>query len=218
MIFCSDLLFLHVPRTAGMSMTRCLVEVLPRPTWYVRPPRRRPRPHAPDGVVEVDGPRHATLVEAPAILQEHGYRLSDFPVLLVAIRNPYDLEVSRYAHLQKGLPHQRSRDRQLAMTVDFETFARESKPHANRPLEDYFVLDGAMPDNLNIVRFEDLTSHLTEVLSRIGIGTASLPDAINASSHDHFSSYYTPSAEEAVYHKYRWAFDSGFYERRDFSR
>jgi len=40
---------------------------------------------------------------------------------------------------------------------------------------------------------------------------------INQSRRGDYRSYYTPQAEEAVYGRYRWVFDEGFYPRLDFA-
>jgi hypothetical protein len=41
---------------------------------------------------------------------------------------------------------------------------------------------------------------------------------LNTSPHDHYSSYITPAAEEAIYLKNRWVFDNGYYDRFDRKR
>ena len=45
---------------------------------------------------------------------------------------------------------------------DFETFAIESMHQAGpqRPLESYFLLQGTLPKNLRLVRFENLAEEL----------------------------------------------------------
>src|SRR5205823_2356927 len=60
---------------------------------------------------------------------------------------------------------------------------------------------------------ENLAADLKAALAGVGIDPCSNLPHRNASRHDHFATYYTKEAEEAVYEKYKWAFDSGFYER-----
>ena len=67
--------------------------------------------------------------------------------------------------------------------------------------------------NLRIIRFETLVTDLREALRSIGVeGQADFP-WVNRSQRDPYPVYYTPRAEEAVYQRYRWAFDTGFYPR-----
>ncbi len=213
MIFCKDVLFIHVPKTGGISLTKYLLEVLPRPVYYAYPIVE----HKPvdNGIVQIPGVRHETLEEAKEVLREYGFDLFKIPLILAVMRNPYSLEVSRYAYLQKGHSVDKGHNQQLALTRSFETFAIESNDHGGplRPLESYFSLEGKIPRNLSIIKFENLAEGVREALRRVGIEkTVDLPQ-INPSRHDHFLSYYTKDAEEAVYRKYKWVFDNGFYER-----
>lgn len=218
MIFCKDLLFVHVPKTAGMAVTRFLMRVLPRPVYYSAD-APLPDDAAPEvdreGLIHLSGVRHETLAEARDILSEHGFELEDFPLILAVMRNPYAIEVSRYAYLQKGNRWDRGYNQALALNEDFETFALRSGNHAGdlRPLEAYFTLDGALPPNLRIVRYEHLLPDLQAALEVIGLDRPIELSVVNDSRHDHFRAYYTQKAEEAVYHRYQWAFDQGFFER-----
>jgi Sulfotransferase family len=212
-IFCERFAFLHVPKTGGMSVTEYLLRLLPRPVYYTRKWDQRRHP-VPEGVVDIDGKRHEILSEAREVVREHGFELSDFPVVAATLRNPYDLEVSRYTHFHRPYVAGRgNRSWEIAMNEDFAEFARQSPPHRGKGLERWFFLDGAMPDSMVVLRFEFLAADLQAALARAGIfATGSLPHK-NVSRHDHFASYYTTDAEEAVYQKYKWVFDQGFYER-----
>lgn len=213
MIFCKDILFIHVPKTGGMSLTKYLLEVLPRPVYYAHP--EGDKRTADNSIVQIPGLRHETLEEAEKAVREYGFELSKFPLILAVLRNPYSLEVSRYAYLQKGHPVDKGHNQQLALTRSFESFAIESFDHGgpSRRLKRYFFLKGKMPKNLKIIKFENLAEDVREALRGVGIEkTADLP-WVNRSVHDHFLSYYTKGAEEAVYRRYKWVFDNGFYER-----
>src|SRR5262249_45125767 len=82
-----------------------------------------------------------------------------------------------------------------------------------RPLESYFLLRGALPKNLRLVRFESLAQEATDALRAVGITPSETVPWVNRSRHGPFLSYYTRDAEQAVYEKYRWVFDHGSYER-----
>jgi hypothetical protein len=54
------------------------------------------------------------------------------------------------------------------------------------------------------------------VLCSIGLDVRIRLPRTNRSRHPHYARYYTPSVEEVVYEKYRWAFEAGGYERMSF--
>ncbi len=216
MIFCKDLLFIHIPKTGGMSVSKFLLQVLPRPVYYTLPTRDENLSY--DGIVQILGPRHESLEEARKGTTKYGFDVCEFPLVLAVLRNPYSLEVSRYEYLRLGRPIDRGPNQHLALTSDFETFASESSNHGgpSRPIESYFLLDGKMPKNLEIIRFESLADDVGKVLRKIGI-TCNISDFpwVNRSSHSDYKSYYSQAAEEAVYRRYKWVFDHGSYERMD---
>jgi SAM-dependent methyltransferase len=215
MIFTKDLLFLHVPKTGGMSVSTYLLEILPPPIYYTRPDldeefaRRQ-------GIVQMLGGRHESLPEAADQLPRYGFSVSDFKLILAVMRNPYDLEVSRYHYLRAGHPWDYGPNQRLALTRDFTAFAVNSKVgerNAPRALEHYFHWHGEIPPNMTIARFEHLEEDVKQALASIGIEDGGEFPWKNRSRHDEYLSYYTKEAEEAVYQKYKWVFDAGLYER-----
>ena len=75
------------------------------------------------------------------------------------------------------------------------------------------MLNGALPSNLNVIRFEHLAADLLGALAALDIvGTPDFPWD-NRSDHQAYATYYTPAAEAAVYDRYRWVFDQSFYDR-----
>src|SRR5262245_30368501 len=125
MIFCEKLLFLHVPKAAGSSLARVLLELLPRPTYYVHPDASLSDPD--NGVIDVSGGTHENLAEAGEVLARYGFDLASINVILGVVRNPYDMEVSRYSYLRKANAYDIGYNQALALTSDFETFAVKSK-------------------------------------------------------------------------------------------
>jgi SAM-dependent methyltransferase len=221
MIFSKDILFLHVPKTGGMSVTSYLLDLLPPPVYYVRPPDLREDFARRNGVVPIVGPRHGSLADAADLAREQGLALSDFKLLIAVLRNPYSLDVSLYHYLRTGHPWDEGPNQRLALTRDFATFAASSSfsgdiaspLQSHRPLESYFYWEGEFPANLTIARFESLEADVKDALSSAGIATDLKFPWKNKSRHEDFSAYYTKEAEEAVYRKYKWVFDAGFYER-----
>jgi len=209
-------LFVHVPKTGGMAVTRYLLAALPRPVWYTHPDDD---PALDEGVIQLAGIRHETLAESAAIAARVGIDVAELPLLIGVLRNPYALEVSRFAYLQKGHPWDAGPNQDLALAGDFTAFATQSTDHggSERPIEAYFELDGAIPASMRILRQESLHEELPRALRDAGIdvpASAALA-AENESRHGPWLDYYTRAAAEAVAARYRWVFDRGFYERLD---
>jgi hypothetical protein len=215
MIFCKQLLFIHVPKTGGMSVTEYLLRTLPPPIYSTHPDCQEA--YEADGVQHIPGLRHESMNEAKPLLRKYGFDISEIPLILAGLRNPYSLEVSRYAYLRMGHPWDKGVNQELALTADFTTFARESCDHTagRTKLEDYFLLDGAFPSSLQVVRSENLSEEVAAALQKVDITASAEFPWVNRSSHGDFLRYYTREAEEAVYRRYQWIFDQGFYERLD---
>jgi len=215
-IFGDRVLFVHVPKTGGMAVTRYLLAVLPRPVWYTHPDHD---PTLDAGVIQLPGIRHETLAEAFAIATAQGVDPARLPLVVGVLRNPYELEVSRFAYLQKGHAWDAGPNQELALAGDFTAFATESTDHGGRerPIEAYFEIGGRTPASMRILRQESLPDELPRALRDAGIDVPSaVPlSAENESRHGPWLDYYTRAAAEAVNARYRWVFERGFYERLD---
>ena len=308
MVFNRDVLFLHVPKTGGVSVTNYLLQVLPAPVYYVT---KGPigLADAREGVSFIPGEAHQTLATARKFLPGHGFELEQFPRILATLRNPYDLTVSYYtykrnpqitftlldadaapdtprrqtrstnngrsrlqealgdalAKLQPGTvarfeptdsealvqlgkelhrvavdrgrpvetwrhggalyatlkirPNKSFRNVHLSRHLDFPQFVQASSSsgrgnHLSR-LSKYYFLDGEMPPNLRLLRFERLADDVREALRELGIaGDADFP-WLNRSEHGPYVDYYDAQSERLVYEASRWIFDRGHYERLD---
>ncbi|HEX4079780.1 MAG TPA: sulfotransferase domain-containing protein [Rhizomicrobium sp.] len=240
MLFNDRLLFVHVPKTAGDSVTKFLIDNLPgrktlvegsnKPDPSVRlPPVVIAKLHTkaflkrwglwlPASVATMEGERHARLHEIREIFAKLGRSLDDLRAIIVCVRNPYDLEVSRYHFLRLGYHGvrgvARGREQKIAIEGSFEEFARTAPYHGRLParIEAWYELGGRMPANLRIIRFENLETDLHRAVGEFCPTRTGLP-RLNATVHEPYSSYLSPAAEEAIYNKYRWLFDRQFYER-----
>jgi hypothetical protein len=217
-LFNDKVLFIHVPKTGGMALTPYLLKVLPGTKYYTAP-----QPDPDPGLRDIDvryasGSRHETLEEARAVLARLGFKLSEFSLIIAGTRNPYAIEVSRYAYLQNGHSIDSGFEQTLAMSSDFATFVRKSDRHLTAPIERYYTVDGRVPNNLRIIRLEHLDEDLSRVFGEVGIPWTGPVPKDNESVHDDFRSYYTEPSEGAVFDRYRWIFDQGWYERLDLTK
>jgi hypothetical protein len=215
MLFNDSVLFIHVPKTGGMATTSHLIDVLSGPTYYTAPEPDADLERPDRDVRFVAGNRHETLDEAQAVLHGLGRDLSAFTLIVAGTRNPYALEVSRYAYLLNGHAVDAGSEQDLAMSSDFATFVRKSDEALSAPIDRYYTVDGHTPETLRVVRLEHLDDDLSRHLAEVGcVATRPVP-ADNQSLHDDYRSYYTKASEEAVYRRYRWIFDQGWYDRLD---
>lgn len=240
MLAARDILFIHVPKTAGESLTKFLIDHIPGPFLLTDGPDR-PDPSAPlplrvraklaarrvlarlgpvypRSVTRIENKRHERLGEAAEFLAARGRRLDDFLAILAVVRNPYDLEVSRYHYLRRG--HRgvkglaRGREQAMAMAENFESFALRAPLLGRARIEEWYEIAGSRPQNLRILRFETLAEDLSAVLAPLYGTQVKLP-RLNATPHAPYTAYLTPAAEAAIYGKYRWLFDEGFYAREN---
>jgi hypothetical protein len=204
MLITDRILFIHPPKMAGMAITRFLVENLPGSKMLTIPLH-----HAQDlgGVQIVEGIRHETLAQGSQILTQLDRPLHSFDAILSVVRNPYDLEVSRFHYLRLDNPWDRGRDKEIALTGDFAWFCKEAPYFGNLPsrIETWYTLDGVMPANMHVLRVETLGQSLPAFLK--DFCTIRYPlTRENATRHRPFPYYLTPFTENAIYEKYRWLF------------
>ena len=229
MIWNKDILFLHVQKTAGMSVTSALTRCLRRPVFLSAPRNHWPMPGSEwdlDGVAFVEGIRHENLRQARDRLKLLGFEIEEFEKIISVARNPYDLEISRYFHLRKNEAFEHGLERDLAVSSNFTEFVIGSKyrdpTRKNRRLvereniKSYFSIGAYMPKNLRIVKFEDLRQNLCRELSGLTRSVFELPHlnwSYNRTIEDRVEKLITPETEEAIFARYRWLFQHGIYER-----
>ncbi len=224
MLISDHVLFLHVPKTGGLSVTRYLIENLKGPIALSRGLKAKPRRNADwpyDDIAprlsEFRGGRHEPLRRAAKVLAGQGRQLSDFKLILAVIRNPYDLEVSHYEHQRKPKIVKRRGESDAAVaaaaTGDFAHFARVAPYYGNLParIERYYTIKGETPANMQLVRFEALSCTVPDLLAPYSFNRGAFPHHNVSSGRGPYRDYLTPEAEAAIYDKYRFLFD--FYPR-----
>ncbi|MFX0543655.1 hypothetical protein ACEWPM_018405 [Roseovarius sp. S4756] len=137
MIYTRDAVFIHVPKTGGMSVTRFLVNALDCPVTVVAPANAEAHsmglaasPSAAAKLNHVRGDRHETCEQAVSLIRAHSWPMP--PAAFAMIRHPADLMLSYYRHMRKpvvwklrgmsaetlgGIP-------KLAMDLPFDAFCQ----------------------------------------------------------------------------------------------
>jgi len=214
LIWNNELLFLHVPKTGGMSVTDFLLDNLALPVHYTTDSKHRRKKRARFH----EGRRHETLVEAEGYFNSmRNSSISDFEVVVAVMRNPYDLEVSRYHYLQKGNAVDKGLAQDLAVAGDFTQYLREAPFFGASPprIDRYFTIMGSMPDNLRIIRYENLEQDFHRLVGpHLANKRARLPH-MNKSARSDWRDYFDEEAEELCYQRHAWFFDKGYYTRFD---
>lgn len=214
MIFSEDFLFLHVPKTAGMSVSNALLKYLAGEVYYAVQEGHAKRQR---GINVIKGSRHQTLVGADAYFESMGlkHRVDSFRYIMTMVRNPYEMEVSRFHYLRKGHPWDKGRAQKLAVTGDFPGFVAGSSWWFD--FKDYYTLDGRIPDNMYIVRYEGFEQTMQLNFSSC-FKKKFKTKSVNRSHDTDYRDYFSLELEELVYKKYQWIFDKGFYPRELFGK
>jgi hypothetical protein len=198
MIWNEQILFIHAPKTGGMSLTHYLSD------------------HLPDG--RVTEKRHETLAEARAELANEGRRLEDFEKVFVVMRDPYTLEISRFNYLRLGHPWDVGKAQEVALHGDFKRYLAEAPFFGYFPpqLDLYYHENGSTPANLVVLRYERLNEEVEKHIAPFCREGADVPlPRLNVTAKACFEDYYDAEAEELCFQRHRWFFDEGFYERKD---
>lgn len=179
MLFSKDFLFVHAPKTGGMSVTRWLLNNYMGEMFLSVPASARDHaiesfefPDVRDRVTIVEGTRHESLVEAEEVVRRYGYGLSDFKVIVAVARHPYQLERSYHSHLQRPAVSRLRRasgpksEIAYAKSNSLLDFIKYCSYYGNYPskIEEYFEIDGVSPPNMHIVKMENLVDDLERVL------------------------------------------------------
>lgn len=221
-IFNQEFLFVHNPKTAGTSLIDYFRRILREPIRTA-------------GVVEFGIHNHPHL--SPALryaCEVTGNRPADFRKILAVTRNPYDREVSMYSYYRDVLSHHRAlaqdlNDPEMLEAVqkasslsfpDYLAWLVETKGTCDlwRSRLYYTRDDGSTPENLELVRMEDLDTSIVAImagLTRSGAEGERL-GRLNATPHDCYSSYFNPVTEKVVFDSYGWMFERDLYRRLTF--
>jgi len=169
-VYNQDVLFIHLGKTGGMSVTHYLCRALKPPVFCVINSDEIREDVQPKNIKIVPWKRHGNLLEARDFLLKSGIKLSDFKLILCVVRNPFQMDFSYYKHLRTGryynpLSHNPGNKSLLnSAKGDYESFAKQHFTHFKGNLNDYFEIDGIIPSNMKIVKFENFSVEIPELI------------------------------------------------------
>jgi hypothetical protein len=185
-----DFLFIHIPKTGGVSIRKVL---------------------EPYSYVGVDG-EHTPIKAGKFVPYVEKYFSFCF------VRNPWDRFVSSYFYLNRGgantkpdkkayemyiKPYKTFKD--VVMNIDEDKgnlfFCQHFVPQMNYIIDDH---DDVIVDFIG--RFEKINEDFAEVCKKIGIPPIELP-LLNASSHQPYWEYYDDESQEMIFRKYNREID-----------
>lgn len=185
-------LFVHIPKTGGTSVRAALKPLLYRDPWYWLMWFPQRLSHLTGHRTVTKFPRHARIIAAKEMLPwEIFSSLHKFSV----VRNPWDMQVSSYFHLQREHPEV------LSGLKDFEAFVfhkldaeRDPCPLldiSGTPQVEYLRdMDGRLLVD-EVIRFETLETDTMRVFARLGRGKTPLPHKRKGERQRDYRSYYS---------------------------
>ncbi len=207
-------MFVHYPRTGGSSVQKLLTTALPD-TYYPMD----------DGNLKREQKVWITH-QGIDICHQYAHRLGLNPLsipTLVCIRNPYSLMLSEFMYLSQKWK-KKIKDLESTLTDYLVSLTEKTSPERKQKwtndyygrFNDYLMVNGEIPANLTIARFESLQSDVGAFLQgKLGIKESLKFPHKNASRHGDFSHYYGAKEEELVYQMWKNSFDNGLYQRYD---
>ena len=211
MIWNDEVVFIHAPKTAGMSLTEYLGNGL-RGEVKITGHDKQKRVGS---KVLLPGKRHETMAEAAQLLELRGRKIENFKRVFVVMREPYTLEISRYNYLRLNHAVDRGPAQKIALEGDFRNYLASAPFFGFNPprLDLYYHIFGRILDNAVFLSFENLSKDLEIHVAPFMKSAATLPH-VNKTGKSVFSEYYNTETEELCYSRHRWFFDKGFYRRK----
>ena len=223
MIFNEDLIFIHIGKTGGLSCSHYLLKNLPGEinNCHDRAENEIRKLGLEDRNIiarpDIGFNRHNSLSEALAFIKTiKNKQLNDFKRVLVVIRHPITLEYSYFKHIQKPRVKKRRKNTRFKDLSgrSFEYFIEHAPYHrSDHPQEAFFLIDGKIPENVTLIKFENLAEEFTAAVREF------LPDGEkepfphrNKSKAEVTLEHDLSEREkELIYKKHAFMFDEGFY-------
>lgn len=196
-------LFVHIAKTGGTSVRSSLQRYRWRDPWYPLMALCSRLSHLSGHRLACKLPRHAKAIAAWEMLPRDFF---DSLYKFAFVRNPWDLQVSSWHHLQRERPHL------VAHCRDFPEFMRfkldPQRPpqyHLDRSSESqtaYLVdLQGRLLVDY-VGRYENLAADFHHICRHIGISPPPLAHKRQAAHRQDYRSYYDDATAELVAQHY----------------
>lgn len=191
--------FFHIPKTAGKSTRVFLQKNFGKEILYNKT----------DNI-------HEPLSDKIEVM---GEKLFNDTTILTNIRNPYDNVVSYYTWINRWYfkKNYKKNKKMLkaapwieeAVGIPFDDFidwyVKNKKSH-----EDFLIVGNKIPDNVYIIRFENLYYDINKILNEklsMKIDVNKMPH-FNKTKRKPFIEYYSKETLRKVTDKYQWTFDN----------
>ena len=192
-------LFVHIAKTGGTSVRSALQQYRWRDPYYAPIWLASKLSGLANHELGIKLPRHAKAIAAQEMLPKQFY---DSLFKFAFVRNPWDLQVSSYHHIQRERPHLLKQDE------SFDAFLRHKfdpeRPwqyHIDTsitPQSDYLVdLKGSLIVYF-IGKYETLQQDFTHCCQVIDIPIIELPHRRRANDRLAYRDYYTPETQRMV--------------------
>jgi len=166
------------------------------------------------GIEYIPGKRHETLDDAATFFDERHIWLEQFEQFVVVMRSPSELELSCFAYLLKDLPWDRGKAQELVLEGGFRQYLATAPFFGMNPpgLDLYYHVEGHIPDNLVILRYEKLAAEIERHIASYLESGYEVPHE-NKSKHAPVGQVYDVELAALCYQRHKWFFDNGFYSR-----
>jgi hypothetical protein len=218
MVFNHEVLFIHLGKTGGTSVSDYMRKTLNDPVFEVVNYIEYEQLKNKNNRFFIFGNHHANLTEAIEVVSKAGLSHEDFKLIFVIVRNPVDIELSHYKHLHKErviarlekYPDQ-GRGRLAASRLSFDDFAQTDITHFQGDLASFFTINGKVPENCRIIRFENLAVEVPGILKPFQYRIIPFPHKNKNDETLHLSSL-SRAALQNIREKYSWIYNQGFYK------
>jgi hypothetical protein len=218
MVFNQEVLFIHLGKTGGTSVSDYMRKTLHNPVFEVVSELEYGQLKNKNNRFFIFGNHHANLTEAIEVVSKAGLSHEDFKLIFVIVRNPVDIELSHYKHLHKERVIARlekypelDRGRLAASRLSFDDFAQTDITHFQGDLASFFTINGKVPENCRIIRFENLAVEVPGILKPFQYRIIPFPHKNKNDETLHLSSL-SRAALQNIREKYSWIYNQGFYK------
>ncbi len=232
MVINKNFIFIHIPKTGGTSCTDYLCQTLQPPIFCFSIKSMHADHHF--NARLLSGYSHETLEEIYAdserLKQETGISVTGINNILAVIRHPYELELSNYSFFRNGrsnvlkgkafqVPHILEKvelaQGQFRDFVEYSGYFRDDKAGRGYRTEDYFLIDGKIPENVTLLKFEELDRKFPVATQAFRVNESiAFPHSNKSAPFKKFTAGdLDEKTKDAICAKHKWLFDEGYYER-----